>query len=1002
VNIGALIQRLLNLLMIAIILLAPGPQSNSISRDWGNPDLNPATKIENQPAGPVVARVSYRDKNDLDHLAQFLDIWSVDEASHTFVAQLTLLQQNELLAEGRQVIVDPDLTASLGQAHQALEGQSSGIPGYPCYRTVEETYASMAQIAQTHPNLAQWIDIGDSWNKIASGGSAGYDLRVLKLTNRGIPGTKPVFFLMGAIHAREYVTAELAARFAEYLVNAYGNDPDITWLLDYNEVQILPVANPDGRKMAETGLLWRKNTDNSDGCLVANAYGVDLNRNYDFKWGDAGASLDPCNEVYLGRSVASEPETLALQNYLSSIYPDRRGPSDGDAAPDDTSGLLITLHSYGQLVLWPWGWTSAPAPNATQFQTLGRKFAFFNHAIPEQADKLYATSGTTDEWLYGRLGTAAYTFEIGNAFFQSCSSFETSLYPDNLQALLYALKATRRPYQNPAGPDTLNSKLSTNGVTAGSVISITATADDTRYSGGETSQPISETRYSIDAPSWISGTQTVALDPVDGTLDQPIEKLQGSLATGGLPSGRHLLFIESQDSAGHWGPPSALFFYVLDPKTNPHLEGRVRSAADNQPLAAAIQAGPFNTQSDPATGYYSMTLLSGDYPASASAAGFSTAKAGDLSIEPSGTYSQDFTLYPICPLLNDDVESGAQGWTTQGDWGITQEQAHSPTHAWTDSPGGFYADNMDTSLTSPVLQLGGMESVQLSFWQKYDTEANYDLARVEFSVDGGATWTTAAMYSGQSLGWSQVDLPLPALDGQPQARLRFRLTSDYSVNADGWYVDDIHVSAGGSGCVQPLAPVANFSSDSPVSFGEPIRFIDVSRGSAPLEHSWDFGDGVGKSTQSDPTYLFPSPGTFTVTLKVENPAGSSQIQEPVLITNSQCITLTQIALTPPGVIYAGKSSALQVDLSPNTATKPYHYSLAINDGSATISSTSSNDPLQVMHTFPITGTFAITTTAWNCAMQQPVKSSTQVTVTESPPQAFYFPIYLYSSSQPAQ
>jgi carboxypeptidase T len=1002
VNPGALIQRLLNLLIIAAVLLAPSQQPISFSRDWGNLDPNPANAVENQSTDPVVARVSYRDKNDLDHLAQFLDIWSVDEASHTIVAQLTRLQQNTLLAEGRQVIVDPDLTAALGHPHQALGGQSSGIPGYPCYRTVEETYTSMAQIAQTHPNLAKWIDIGESWDKITSGGSAGYDLRVLKLTNHGIPGPKPVFFLMGAIHAREYVTAELAARFAEYLVNDYGSDPDITWLLDYNELQILPVANPDGRKLAETGLLWRKNTDNSDGCLVANAYGVDLNRNYDFKWGDAGASLNPCNEVYLGRSAASEPETEALQAYLSSIYPDRRGPSDGDAAPDDTSGLLITLHSYGQLVLWPWGWTSAPAPNAAQFQTLGRKFAFFNHAIPEQADMLYATSGTTDEWLYGRLGTAGYTFEIGNAFFQSCSSFESSLYPDNLHALLYALKATRRPYQNPAGPDTLNIKLSTNVVSAGEAISITATADDTRYSGGETSQAISATRYSIDAPSWINGTQTVTLDAVDGMLDQPIEKLQGSLDTGGLPSGRHLVFIESQDSAGHWGPPSAQFFYLLDQNTNPHLEGRVRSAVDNQPLAASIQAGPFNTQSDPASGYYSMTLLSGDYPVSASATGFLTAKAGDLTIGPSGTSSQDFTLYPICSLLNDDVESGAQGWTTQGSWGITQEQAHSPTHAWTDSPGGSYADNVDASLISPALQFGGMEGVQLSFWQKYDTEANYDLARVEFSVDGGATWTTAAMYSGQSSGWSQVDLPLPALDGQPQARLRFRLTSDYSVNADGWYVDDIHISAGGSGCVQPLAPAARFSSDSPVPFGEPIHFIDLSRGSAPLNHTWDFGDGVGESTQNDPTYLFPSPGTFTVTLKVVNPAGSSQVQTPVLITNSQCITLTQIALTPPEVIYAGKSSILQIDPAPNTATKPYHYSLAINDGSASTSSISSQDPLQETHTFPITGTFTITTTAWNCAMQQPVVNSTQVTVTESPPRAFYFPIYLYSSNQPAQ
>jgi carboxypeptidase T len=999
---GVQIQRLFNVLIIAAIFLVPGETGHTVLE--GPAHVNPAPGIasDSRSPGPVVARISFIDKQDLDHLARSLDIWSVDEASHTLIAQLTPLQRELLLAEGRQVVIIDELTAALSHPHQALSGQTTGIPGYPCYRTVEETYASLEQIAQQHPDLARWIDIGDSWDKITAGGPAGYDLRVLQLTNHKIPNPKPVFFLMGAIHAREYVTAELATRFAEYLVNAYGNDPDITWLLDYSEVQILPVANPDGRKLAETGWLWRKNTDNRDGCSVANAYGIDLNRNYDFKWGGAGASPEPCNEVYLGRSAASEPETQALQAYLTALYPDRRGPLDGDAAPADTSGLLISLHSYGQLVLWPWGWTSAPAPNAAQFQTLGRKFAFFNHAIPEQADALYATSGTTDEWLYGQLGSAAYTFEIGNAFFQTCNTFETSLYPDNLQALLYGLKATRRPYQAPAGPDTLNINLSTNVVTSGEVISFTVTADDTRYSGGEASQSIAGARFSVDAPSWYSTTQTVPLQAADGVLDRPIEKLQGSLDTGMLSSGRHLLFIESQDSAGNWGAPSAQFFYLLDPTNNPHLEGRVRSAVDNQPLAATIQAGPFKTQSDPTTGYYTMTVLSGDYSISASAAGFLTAEAGKLSIGPNGSYGQDFTLYPLCTLLNNDVESGLPGWTTQGGWGISQEQAHSPTHAWTDSPGGFYPDNQDASLTSPVLQLSGLGGVQLSFWQRYDTEANYDFARVEYSIDGGSTWNGAAMFSGQSTGWAQVNLPIPALDGQTQARIRFRLTSDSGVNADGWYVDDIHLSAGGSSCVKPFAPTADFTSNSPVSFREPIHFTDLSRGSAPLNRKWDFGDGVGKSTQADPSYLFPSPGIFTVTLKVDNPVGSSQLQAAVVVTNSQCITLTQIALAPPEAIYAGKKTDLRLDVSPVTATKPYHFNLSFSDHSAPISSTTSRDPLLVAHTFPITGTFTISTTAWNCALQQPVMTTTQVTVTESPPQTFFFPIYLFSGRQPAR
>ena len=67
---------------------------------------------------------------------------------------------------------------------------------------------------------------------------------------------------MSAIHAREYATAELITRFAEYLVENYGTDPDITWLLDYNEIHLLLQANPDGRKHAETGIYGARTPTN--------------------------------------------------------------------------------------------------------------------------------------------------------------------------------------------------------------------------------------------------------------------------------------------------------------------------------------------------------------------------------------------------------------------------------------------------------------------------------------------------------------------------------------------------------------------------------------------------------------------------------------------------------------------------------------------------------------------------------------------------------------------
>ena len=86
-------------------------------------------------------------------------------------------------------------------------------------------------------------------------------MRVLVLTNQNVSGTKPKLFVTSAIHAREYTTAELTTRFAESLVNEYGVAADATWLLDHHEVHLMLQANPDGRKHAEAGQLWRKNVN---------------------------------------------------------------------------------------------------------------------------------------------------------------------------------------------------------------------------------------------------------------------------------------------------------------------------------------------------------------------------------------------------------------------------------------------------------------------------------------------------------------------------------------------------------------------------------------------------------------------------------------------------------------------------------------------------------------------------------------------------------------------
>ncbi len=443
------------------------------------------------------------------------------------------------------------------------------IPGYSCYETVEGTFTVAQGFVASYPSLASWFPVGSSWQKTMNRG--GYDLSVLKLTNSATPGPKPKLFVQSAIHAREYATTPLVLEFARWLTSGYGSNADATWILDHHEIHLLLHANPDGRKKAETGLSWRKNTNENYCGATSNTRGADLNRNFGFSWnitGGAGSSGNECDLTYRGVGPASEPEVQAIETYVRTLWPDNRGTGITDAAPTTTSGIHLDIHSYGALVLWPWGTTATPSGNATALQSLGRKFAYLNGHTPQQSIGLYPTDGTSDAISYGELGVAAFTFELGSQFFQSCSYYTNNIKPGNLNALRYAAKVVRTPYITPAGPDVTSVSLagtaSTTGVTAGTPVALTATVSDARFStanGVEATQSISAAEYYVDVPPWQSGTP-VALTATDGAFSAVTENVNGSVSTTGLSVGKHTVFVRGKDQSGAWGAISAVFLVI--------------------------------------------------------------------------------------------------------------------------------------------------------------------------------------------------------------------------------------------------------------------------------------------------------------------------------------------------------------------------------------------------------------------------------------------------------
>jgi hypothetical protein len=521
--------------------------------------------------GPWVVRAYYADRQMVNELAAWREPWEVHHDQGYLIVDVTRTEFDRLQELDFRLELDERLTMALRQPSRLLPEQASGIPGYPCYRTVEETFSAVEAIVAQHPELAVSIDIGDTWEKTTPGGNAGDDMMVLRLTNSTIPGPKPKLFIMSSVHAREYTPAELVTRFAELLVGNYGVDADVAWLLDYHEIHLLLQANPDGRKRVEAGETWRwwRKNANQNHCADGPWPGVDLNRNFEFQWGCCGgSSTDECSEVFRGPGPGSEPETQSIQNYVRAQFPDQREDALSAAAPITTTGIVLDIHSYSELVMWPWGARETPAPNSTALQTLGRKFAYFNQYTPQQASSLYLADGTTDGFAYGELGLAAYTFELGTYFFQECDTFENTILPDNLPALVYAAKVARTPYVTPAGPETLDPVVAPDVVTLGEIVQLTATVDDTRYSsanGSEPTQEIVAAEYYIDAPPETTMPAAIAhpMTALDGAFDEQVETVQGSIDTADLGLGRHTVFVRGRDADGNWGAISAAFLHLV-------------------------------------------------------------------------------------------------------------------------------------------------------------------------------------------------------------------------------------------------------------------------------------------------------------------------------------------------------------------------------------------------------------------------------------------------------
>ncbi len=179
-----------------------------------------------------------------------------------------------------------------------------------------------------------------------------------------------------------------------------------------------------------------------------------------------------------------------------------------------------------------------------------------------------------------------------------------------------------------------------------------------------------------------------------------------------------------------------------------------------------------------------------------------------------GAYFSFTTLGRYFAFGPDNVEGGAGTWTASGTagsvWHIDTCRANSPTRAWkagaSDAPtcSAQYGNTVTTDLTSAAISLGAAgHGLHLRYSEYYATESGYDWCVPQISTNGGASWTDLMThYAGSSGAWGQRDLDLASYSGS--ILIRFHFTTDGSVTAEGWYVDDIEISKP-AGCTPTLS-----------------------------------------------------------------------------------------------------------------------------------------------------------------------------------------------------
>ncbi len=320
--------------------------------------------------------------------------------------------------------------------------------GYHTYAQVEAQLAQVvAEYGKDGRNIVRLYQIGESYE--------GRNIWALKISDHpGRDENEPEVLSESLIHAREHISVEMNLYMIQLLTRNYGRSTKlgrrVTRLVKSREIWIIPMVNPDGGEydiLNGTWHNWRKNRQPNPG---SKAIGIDLNRNWSFMWNCCkGSSGRPASARYRGQYPFEAVEDQVLRDFILS----RRVHGVQQITE------AFNWHSYGEHVVWPYGYTKEDIPptmtadDHAAFVAMGRKMASLNGYQAMQGSDMYIYDGDFPAWAYGDQGIFVYTFEMYPAWGCNCGGFHP---PDsvlnretkrNKQAVLYFLEQADCPYR---------------------------------------------------------------------------------------------------------------------------------------------------------------------------------------------------------------------------------------------------------------------------------------------------------------------------------------------------------------------------------------------------------------------------------------------------------------------------------------------------------------------------------------------------------------------------